>query len=564
MLDLTLNIILQCLRETIQNILQTAKAYGHKSVAIPCLGATNLGYPTSETASVVLEEVVSFHVNNPDVVMCFHFIVYRDSDYRDYIIEYEKKIELVDQITNQPPAIMSKSTQSSQRRGIQSDETGNEERFKVQLLLGDITAEQTEVIVTNSICKVIHATVGQDLKTACELFTDQNVLLKDGMIVSTTASGTLRCNKIYHTHVPSKLKGVPPTQAQNDLLQKVVFNCLKLAEDEGQISLAIPAFCLDIGNYTVPESAKPTLDAMKEFARTNPTHLKDVHIVISGDRLYSQYYDYFCEYFADIGPSTSQSPYGLFKLPQPQNNGVYAVIGSQTNFRPHFSTTVPPQGKSSLKKCKITFKIYGLVQQTLTIVEKDLKTFIYEKIIHDIVDLGETANLLTELDYAEIDELGEENGVEVSIQPELSRVLVKGDERSVERVCYKIQMKVVTMSRLINDLRVYEWSSQGDDGMLNLYDPEIAKQLEAGYQRNQQVLELMIGDTMCTVDFDAMEERDVTGVTRAISRTRKVITGMLCLLLFECCFLSLCCVVILCYFSVIRLSTHMESYRHGN
>ena len=475
---------------------------------------------------------MSFHVNNPDVITCFHFIVYRDSDYKDYISEYQKKIEQVDRITNQQPASMSRNIQGNQRRGTKRGVAGSGEGLKVQLLLGNITAEQTEVIVnstsidmrhdTNSICKAIHAAAGQDLRIACQMFVDQNVLLKDGMIVSTTASGTLRCNKIYHAHVPGKLKGVPPTQAQNNLLQKVVFNCLQLAEGEGQMSLAMPAFCLGVGNYTVPESAKPTLDAMKEFAETNPTHLKDVHIVISGDRLYGHFYEYFCEYFPDDG---------LVKLPQPHKNGVYAVIGSQTVFRPRMGTMVPPQGKPNLKKCKITFKIYGLVQQTLTIVEKDLKAFIYEKIIHDMVDLGETANLLTEFDYVEMDELGEENGVEVSIQPELSRVLVKGDERSVERVCYKIQMKVVTMSRLINDLRVYEWSSQGDDGMLKLYDPEISKQLEAGYQRNQRVLELMIGDVMCTVDFDAMEERDVTGVTRAITRTRKMITGIVCLLL---------------------------------
>ena len=471
-------------------------------------------------------------MNNPGVIMCFHFTVYRDSDYKHYISEYKKKIELVDPITNQTPAIMSGSTQGSQRKGLQSGVAGNGEGFKVQLLLGDITAEETEVIVTNSICKVIHATVEQDLRIASQLFVDQNVLLKDGMIVSTTASGILQCNKIYHTHVPSnyKLKGVPPTQAQNNLLQKVVFNCLQLAEDEGQSSLAMPAFCLDDGNYTVPESAKPTLDAIKEFAKTNPTHLKNVRIVIFSDRPYGQYYDYFCEYFAAIGLSTSQSPYGLFKLPQPQKNGVYAVIAPQTVFRPSFAAIVPPQGKPNLKKCKITLKIYGLVQQTLTIVEKELKAFISEKIIHDMVDLGETVNVLTELDYVEMDELGEENSVEISIQPELSRVLVKGDEKSVERVCHKIQMKVVTMSRLINDLRVYEWSSQGDDGILKLYDPEISKQLEATYQRNQHVLELMIGDVMCTVDFDAMEERDVTGVTRAISRTRKVFTGILCLL----------------------------------
>ena len=381
-LSLFYYVILQRFRETIRNILQTAKAYGHKSIAIPCLGAGNLGYPTSETAPVVLEEIVSFHMNNPDVITCFHFIVYRDSDYKHYISEYEKKMELVDRITNQPPAIVSGSTEGSQRRGLQSGVTGNREGFKVQLLLGDITAEQTEVIVNstsidmrhdaNNICEAIHAAAGQGLRISCQSFVDQNFLLKDGMVISTTASGTLRCNKIYHAHVPDKSKGVSLTQDQNDLLQKVVFNCLQLAEDEGQISLAMPAFCLDDGNYTVRESAKPTLDAMKEFAKTNPTHLKDVHIVIFNQDQFDQFYGYFCEYFADIVSPTPQSPYGVTQ----KNDSVHAILlGSQTAFRSHSTIGIVPPQDEPLKNYKVIFKIYGLVQGRLTIVEKELSDF---------------------------------------------------------------------------------------------------------------------------------------------------------------------------------------------
>ena len=321
-------------------------------------------------------------MNNPYVITCFHFIVYRDSDYKHYIYEYEKKIELVDQITNQPPAIMSRSTQGSQRRGMQSGVTGNGEGFKVQLLLGDITAEQTEVIVNstsidmrhdaNSICEAIHAAAGQDLRISCQSFVDQNFLLKDGIVVSTTASGILRCNKIYHAHVPDK------SQDQNDLLQKVVFNCLQLAEDEGQISLAMPAFCLDDGNYTVHESAKPTLDAMKEFAKTNPTHLKDVHIVIFNKEQFDQFYDYFCKYFADIVSPTPQSPYGVTQ----KNDSVHVILlGSQTAFRSHSTIGIVPPQDEPLKNYNVIFKIYGLVQETLAIVEKELSEFFFDNVI---------------------------------------------------------------------------------------------------------------------------------------------------------------------------------------
>ena len=297
-------------------------------------------------------------------------------------------MELVDRITNQPPAIMSRSTQSSQKRGTQSSMTGNEEGFKVQLLLGDITAEQTEVIVNstsidmrhdaNSICEAIHAAAGQGLRISCQSFVDQNFLLKDGIVVSTTASGTLRCNKIYHAHVPDKLKGASLTQDQNDLLQKVVFNCLQLAEDEGQMSLAMPAFCLDVGNYTVLESAKPTLDAMKEFARTNPTHLKDVHIVIANQDQYDQFYDYFCKYFADIVSPTPQLPYGMTQ----KNDSVHAILlGSQTAFRSHSTIGIVPPQNESLKNYKVIFKIYGLVPDTLTTVEKELSECFFGNVV---------------------------------------------------------------------------------------------------------------------------------------------------------------------------------------
>ena len=77
-------------RETIRNILQTAREKGIKSLAIPSLGAANLNYPADRSAQITFEEVMAFRSRYPSAVHSVCFAVYDPEVYRVYSQEYVK------------------------------------------------------------------------------------------------------------------------------------------------------------------------------------------------------------------------------------------------------------------------------------------------------------------------------------------------------------------------------------------------------------------------------------------------------------------------------------------
>ena len=370
---------------------------------------------------------------------------------------------------------------------------------------------------SNTICKVIHKAAGKSLNKACQALRDKDQLLKNGVVLATESGDLkdlLKCRSVIHAHVPGKLKGAPPTQEQSNYMKKVISNCLKKAEEEHLVSLSMPAFCLGIGHYTVPESAKPTLDAIKEFAETTSVGLKEVHIIIFDNEMYKQFAEFYTQYMFDRG---------LTKMDSRKGDGIYATMGFSRNIS---HTDIPQQLQAPPKQFKVTFQIYGLNEQKLRIVDREVKGLIKEMVIDDMVDLGEVTNLINDADMNEINQVANRNDVEVKIQASLSRALVTGEERAVEKVCHHIQCMVLRLSQLLNGLHTYEWSAQQTDGFFESYNLECSQKLEIAYQRKSPIVELMIDGINCIVDLAKMEEKELTGVvTRTVTRSRKMHVG---------------------------------------
>ena len=393
---------------------------------------------------------------------------------------------------------------------------------------GDVTKAPVDVIVNstsiemrhdaNAISKAIHKAAGDDLKRACQNLRDQGVLLKDGFVVSTPASGRLRCNKIIHAHAPGKPKNRRPTDKETSTLKRVVSNCLTTADEEGESSIALAAFCLGIGGFTVEESAEPTLEAMKEFALTKPSNLKEVSIYALDKALYPQYRDYFSSYFASDVTVTpldpSKGPDGVSVTLQPA-----AALPRQR--------TATAFGRSAGQKTfKVSFWIHGTVADKLSQAERDLYKCIDDLIVDDMVDLGDMTNLLSQSDRENILKFASDHEVEIDFQNRLNRVLVSGEERAVEKVCNDIQRRIINLNALLNELHMFEWLVVNRDGSEELYKAGQAKQLEVAHQRKVEFVKLEIDGISCVVNLKSMEEtEDVSRVTKQVVRRRKVHHG---------------------------------------
>lgn len=404
--------------------------------------------------------------------------------------------------------------------------------LKVELLNGDVTTAPTDVIVNstsidmrhdaNAISKAIHKAAGDDLKGFCKTLREQKVTLQDGFVVSTPASGRLRCNKIIHAHVPGKAKNRAPTDRETGTMKKTVANCLKTADEEDQSSIAMAAFCLGIGNFTVAESAQPTLEAMKEFALSRPTNLKVVQIYVLTKPLYEQYCDFFSNYFAPEAPVTkldpTNGPEGISVTLQPALGPARRRVNTTYGGGP---------GQLGPKKAnKVSFWVYGQMDDALINAERDVHKFFAELIVDDMVDLGEMTNLLSQEDRGDIGKMAAEEDVEVTFQDRLNRVLIRGEERTVERVCNLIQRKVTELNRLVQELHLVDWLLINADGTEEPYGPEPTQQLEVAYKKNERNIKLVIDSIPCTVDLIKMEEiGDISGTAKPIMRRRKVHVG---------------------------------------
>ena len=470
----------------------------------------NLGYSPSLSARVLFEGAISFHRRYPSAISEFNFVVYRNSDEKPFQEEYERLIILPSQ-QNIPTA-----TRCGRRNFS----------FKVEVIKGSIADEHSDIIVNststemrgdaNQISKAIFAAGGGGLKNACSMLAKGGKNLNDGKVISTPSYGKLKCKEVYHVHVLGKAKrDQPPTAVEATLLKKVIHECLSMADNSKHETVSFPSFCLGVGNYTVEQSGSLMFEALEEFMKSSQ-HLKNVHIVIYDPKLHDEFQKYFNEHFV-LGTVDSGPNAGMM-LPSSASRGQLTSTFIQLPQNPVFTNS-------------ISFKIYGIQKETLTMVEKRIKMLINSLIVTDMVDLGEIAKLIQESDLNEVYELANKTGVKIDVQYGLERVVVNGEEGAVKTLCNMIQFKKTELSLLVGELKFYEWYAEGssNDDILP-YPPEVMMQLEVAFKRNHSHVQVNIDGMPFTIDLVNKEEIDKTGdLKRKVIRRQKIKAGKIIL-----------------------------------
>ena len=376
----------------------------------------------------------------------------------------------------------------------------------------------------NRISQAISQKAGPMMQTLCSSLVQGGATLKDARIISLVASGRLKCHRVYHAYVEKKKSGTPPTTSQTQLVKSVIQNCLTQAETDKVTSISLPVFCLGEGGYSVAESGQPMLEAIREFAKSSPEFLNEIHIVIRDDRMFNSFKDVFFKFFSsDVSSSSLRgrgwSPKQLFAR-APKKEGVSIAITQKPSAR----HTQQYQPKVQVEECGATIEIYCTESSAIDRIEQRLREIVADNLITNTVELKNLASLLGQDDLDEIFDIGQQRCVAVSFQKKLGRLLVEGESTSVGRAVNEIERKLLNLRTITTELLMYEWIYiENYGGAHSSYSPEVCFQLEKAYQKKLSSIETVIDDVPLVISIQGsnMIETDNTGITRVVKREKR-------------------------------------------
>ena len=326
------------MRTVVRKCLQECARLKAKSISIPSVGAGNLGYPGDAVAKCLLEETLNYLTINEGKtsLQLVHFVIFDPNIHRTFQSQYA-------QISNPATAISSNNTKSNNDTKVSRskpativEETNHKSTAKsnsrsrasklshnspissdadscsfslsnggvLQLVQGDITIEQTDVIVntTNPELRLVGSGVsgallkkgGTGLQAACDTLRAQNIKAAEGKVVETRCEGMgqLQCKSIFHIVFDGK---------EQVKLVKTILACLDRAEKMKYTSIALPA--IGTGNVAYPTmmAAEGIVKALKKFIQRKPNHVKKIRMVIFMPHMFKQ----FTEAFKKIEESES-------------------------------------------------------------------------------------------------------------------------------------------------------------------------------------------------------------------------------------------------------------------
>ncbi|KAG7261003.1 hypothetical protein CRUP_032037, partial [Coryphaenoides rupestris] len=220
----------------VQDCLNEAERRGLTSITFPAIGTGNLGFPKDIAASVMIEEFLKFKKQSMSLKTVI-IVVYPKDRETVQVFKDELKKRLISKVT---------TTSGKHEMTIR--------HVKVEVVLGDITKETTDVIVNSS-------NASFNLKSGAQPNT--------GMIM--TVPGNLKCQRILH------LVGHSDPQE----IQQAMHDALVLVEQNAYTSISFPALGTGQGNAQADQVADAMLDAVVDMvAQSAQSCLKVVRIII--------------------------------------------------------------------------------------------------------------------------------------------------------------------------------------------------------------------------------------------------------------------------------------------
>ena len=210
---------------------------------------------------------------------------------------------------------------------------------------------------------------------------------------------------MIHTHVSSK--------GANSyyIVHQIVTNCIKEAEKNRMKSIALPAFGLGTGGYSIQEVAEPMFVALTEFGLSSPKLVETIKIVISDQQKYKAFCDYFTMFFKLDSPGILSTV----------SSFVVSTFMGKSQTRPVDLSSLDPSILDNLGNTLVLFSVYA---PSLKICEEIIQTlidFIKDQCMDEPIQ-NPIIEHLSPMDKKEILKVGRSRKVEIEILEDIINI----------------------------------------------------------------------------------------------------------------------------------------------
>uniref|UniRef100_A0A8C8SR85 Poly [ADP-ribose] polymerase n=1 Tax=Pelusios castaneus TaxID=367368 RepID=A0A8C8SR85_9SAUR len=500
----------------ITECLQTTEKLSLKSITFPAIGTGNLGFPKPVVAKLMFDQVFKFSSKKTmKSLQEVHFLLHPNDTVNIQAFSDELQNRTSGNITDvkmwdtlpesaqQSPAIFGPISTPAQ--GVHEMQIGS---ITLQIAIGDITAESTDVIVNISnqmfdlktgVSKAILEGAGQQVEAECAQLASQP---HDNFI--TTQAGNLMCKKIIHL------------VAQNDtksLVSKVLQEC----ELRQYTSVAFPAIGTGQAGRDPAEVANSMLDAVVDFESGKSVQsVKNIKIIIFQSQLLSVFH------------ASMQKREATANVPDPPaSESIFSRFMSFLSFGKRTPEKKPPVVLQ--KKIKPTvFQICGESQKNVEDAESWIRHLI-SKEQHENTISDEWISSFDRRDYKELEDL--QKKLDITIQLESQGVApvirVSGVTKDVLKACLEIQGMIKRIRKVEEEQskaellsNLVEWQYLEKDQYVP-FDRLTNLHLEDAAAANQKEIDIVMVNKKYKVNLVAKTATDCKGKKTRIVRVSK-------------------------------------------
>ncbi|NXL85340.1 PAR14 polymerase, partial [Alectura lathami] len=489
------NIVNRCLRKT--------EELGLNSITFPAIGTGGFGFPKTIISKLMFDEVFKFSSSHArKTLQEVHFLMHpSDTDnIQAFTCELECRVAANCCDTAPQPDFIGRV--STEALGVYEMKIGS---ITLQVISGDITKEETEVIVnisnptfdaTSGVFKAIMDAAGSQVEEECAQYAGQ---LQSGFI--TTQGGKLPCSKIIHL-----IHGISVKNQVSKVLRECELRMYK--------SVAFPAIGTGNAGQSPAKVADDMLDAIVEFAsKKSVQHLKEIRIVIFQTNMLRDFYESMKKR-EDSRPSPPQSFMSIFKP---------FILG-----KPQSTKKTKPLVLEK-KVDLVTFQICGESQKNVDATE----SWITDLILKEQSENSISDELIESFDERQTEILSDlQRRKLVTIQFEENHsppcIKISGISRDVYFVSVEVQKMIQKVkgtqeeqSKVELVCNLVEWRYQTADQSFVAFDKLTNMQLEDAKIAKKTHLTVKINKKNYKVELNTLQAHDDQGKTINIQRVSK-------------------------------------------
>ena len=467
------NIVKQCLI-----LCECLKA---SCIAIPALGAGNLKFPITIVSQVMISTIADYLKSNHGTtqIKTVKLVIYMKDDCKEFQRAFKSLQSNYGNINNASPvsvplksSVPSNAVTTTYQPHIVK--TFTEEDITVEVMLGDITDDDSDAIVSptnekmdlasGGVSAAILKKGGSEMQMICDSVTLDGHRLKKGEVYVTTAPASLRCKNIFHVVLSSTNLG------------DVISICLQQAETNQLASIAFPALGTGGSWYSVQSAADIMDMAIVVFALLNPIHLKTVRIVLYQQSMVSCYTDAFAQ------PSSA--------VPLPSSNmGTRTIKNSPSLPSAHSDVNIPAVTKSS----ELTIQVFADDIKKVEKTEACLQQLIENQLFTDKID-DKVISKLTSSQQTDIKQKAKIKNVDVTIKfgKLQNYIQLKGDLRDIvgfkpeiHAILNKISSEESKRKEILSVQAKVKWQWENPSDDIEDYDPDANYAIEQAYQSDK-------------------------------------------------------------------------------